>query len=89
LHDDAISTDEKDAKTMVIFMQYEGVAPNNYLDVFKSGSPRKSGGVRIDANPREASPVIQEPLDDFAIREDIAIGGLSKLFAAEAPIPPK
>ena len=83
LHDDAISVDEKDAGTKVVFVQYEGVAPNNYLDVFKSGLDRKRNGVCIPGDPRTATPVIKEPLDDFTIREDIATGGLSRLFAAE------
>lgn len=85
LHDDTISTDEKDGGKKVVFLQYEGVAPNNYLDVFKNGIDRKRDGLRIIADPRSASPVIKEPLDDFTIREDIATGGLSRLFAAETP----
>ena len=85
LHDDAISTDEKDIGKKVVFVQYEGVAPNNYLDVFKSGLDRKRDGVRLPCDPRSSSPVIKEPLDDFTIREDIATGGLSRLFAAAVP----
>lgn len=83
LHDDAISSDEKDFGKKVVFLQYEGVSPNNYLAVFKSGLDRKRDGVRITSDPRTAIPVIQEPLDDFGIREDIATGGLSSLIAAE------
>lgn len=87
LHEDAVSTDEKDESTKVIFVQYEGVSPNNYLAVFKNGLDRKRNGRRVESDPRTASPVIKEPLDDFAIREDIATGGLNKLFAAQPPIP--
>ena len=83
LHEDAISADEKDAGSKVIFVQYEGVSPNNYLAVFKSGIERKSGGVRVSADPRVAAPVIQEPLDDFGIREDIATGALSSVLTPE------
>lgn len=85
LHDDAISTDQKDAGKKVVFLQYEGVAPNNYLDVFKSGLDRKRDGICLPSDPRNATPVIKEPLDDFTIREDIATVGLSRIFAAEVP----
>lgn len=83
LHEDAISADEKDAGRKVIFVQYEGVSPNNYLAVFKSGAERKRGGVRLSTDARTASPVIQEPLDDFGIREDIATAALSTVLTPE------
>lgn len=86
LHEDAISADEKDQGKKVIFVQYEGVSPNNYLAVFKSGAERKREGVRLTTDPRTAPPVIQEPLDDFGIREDIATGALSSVLAPEPTV---
>lgn len=80
LHEDAISSDEKDRGKKVVFVQYEGVSPNNYLAVFKSGIDRKRNGARVVSDPRAASPIIQEPLDDFGIREDIATGTLSSVL---------
>lgn len=86
LHEDAISADEKDAGKKVIFVQYEGVSPNNYLGVFKNGTERKRAGARLPMDTRTASPVIQEPLDDFGIREDIATAALSSVLALEPPL---
>lgn len=83
LHEDSISADEREVGSKVVFVQYEGVSPNNYLAVFKSGADRKRGGIRIAADPRTVSPVIQEPLDDFGIREDIATGALSSVLTPE------
>lgn len=83
LHEDAISADEKDEGKKVIFVQYEGVSPNNYLAVFKNGAERKRAGIRLPTDTRTASPVIQEPLDDFGIREDIATAALSTVLAPE------
>lgn len=83
LHDDAISTDLKDSGAKVIFVQYEGVSPNNYLALFKSGLLRKRDGIVIVTDPRTATPVIKEPLDDFAIREDIAVVGVKDLVSID------
>lgn len=85
LHEDAISADEKDQGRKVLFLQYEGVAPNNYLAVFKSGADRKRDGVRLPSEPLRASPLVQEPLDDFGIREDIATAALSAVLTTTPP----
>jgi len=68
LHDDAISVHEGD-KDKVIFSQYEGVAPNNYLRIYKNGLDRKVKGRVLARKASEAVPLVREALDDFAVRE--------------------
>ncbi len=82
LHSDSISSDDKDEGTKVVFMQYEGVAPSNYLAVFRSGIARKKDGVLVVTDPRIAPPAIQEPLDDFGVREDISVAALTRILGS-------
>lgn len=82
LHGDAISLNAKDASSKVVFLQYEGVAPKNFIRLFRNGLPRKRDGKVMTFSPMTASPVLPSPLDGFSTREQIILKGLQK---AEQP----
>jgi deoxycytidylate deaminase len=79
LHRDAISTHDGDAGEKVLFVQYEGIGPKNYIRLFYNRNDRKRGGKAIEGVAIRARPVIAEPLDDFEVRESIATGSLRRL----------
>jgi deoxycytidylate deaminase len=76
LHNDAISEDPDD-KTHVVFRQYDGVAPMNYLKLFTPVSSRKSNGSFLRSNPKAALPIFRMPLDAPSAYEDKIIADLS------------
>ncbi|MFC3691920.1 anti-phage dCTP deaminase [Chenggangzhangella methanolivorans] len=76
LHDDAISEDPED-RTRVVFRQYDGVAPSNYVKLFKSGAERKRSGKVIRTNPATSVPLFSMPLDSMADYEAKVIADLS------------
>lgn len=79
LHHDAISTDEMQKGKKVVFVQYEGVAPKNMLKLFYGrGNRKKDGKLALPARA-VALPARMEALDDFAAREIMAVGSLSRL----------
>ncbi|MGX9963686.1 anti-phage dCTP deaminase [Roseomonas sp. F4] len=62
LHSDAISEDPE-VKDKVIFRQFEGVAPRNFLRLFRSGSDRKKNGHLYRTLAKQADPVFRIQLD--------------------------
>jgi deoxycytidylate deaminase len=62
LHSDTVTEDVSDSNR-VVFRQYDGVAPRNYLKLFRPSRPRKSGG-KVFREPLESSvPIFRIPLD--------------------------
>lgn len=78
LHGDAI-TEEWDKKaTQVLFRQYDGVAPRNFLDLFRPSGNRKREGRLYREDPRSALPVFRVPLDGFVEYESKVIADLTQ-----------
>jgi len=76
LHHDAI-TEEPDETGKVVFKQYDGVAPHNYLKSFAAARDRKRDGAFIQTDPRSAVPIFKIPLDaqleyEFKVIADLA-----------------
>jgi len=63
LHNDAISEDPLDRKDRVLFRQYDGVAPSNFLKCFNSIRDRKGNGAFVKKASTSATPVFKIPLD--------------------------
>jgi deoxycytidylate deaminase len=77
LHDDAISEMVGD-NDKVIFRQFDGVAPRNYLRMFTPTTERKKNG-RLDRKPRTmALPIFRVALDSQRDYEDKVIADLAK-----------
>ncbi len=69
LHEDTISSDERNSATQVIFRQYEGVAPKNILKLFNSRIERKQSGKVILFDRKRQEPIYRPHLDSFTIYE--------------------
>lgn len=76
LHSDAITEDPED-KTRVVFRQYDGAAPHNYLRLFRPKTERKRNGRLSRPRPAEAVPVFRVPLDSQTDYEAKVIADLS------------
>jgi deoxycytidylate deaminase len=76
LHADSV-TENPDDSTKVVFSQYSGVAPKNYLHLFKPEQPRKKDGSAIKMAPHSAVPVLREVLDARVDYEAKVISDLS------------
>jgi deoxycytidylate deaminase len=73
LHSDAISDDRAKVDTHVLFLQYEGVAPKNFVRLFKSREKRKTNGKLVVRDAPTARLVCRTPLDGFSAREKIVL----------------
>jgi len=62
LHYDAISEDPNEKKK-VVFKQYDGVAPHNYLRSFGATRARKQDGRFVNRSSTTATPIFKIPLD--------------------------
>jgi deoxycytidylate deaminase len=63
LHHDAI-TETPGQSDKVLFRQYDGVAPHNYLKSFSTTRERKGdGGTFINKDPKKSVPIFKIPLD--------------------------
>jgi deoxycytidylate deaminase len=62
LHHDAI-TENGAESNKVLFKQYDGVAPHNYLQCFSANRDRKQNGVYINKPSISAVPIFKIPLD--------------------------
>lgn len=77
LHSDAL-TENPDDRTKVVFRQFDGVAPRNYLRLFQPTSERKENGrVRV-VDHAKAVPVFRMALDSPALYESKVIADLSE-----------
>jgi len=61
LHYDAITENSEPNK--VLFRQYDGVAPHNYLRCFTAARDRKANGVYVNKPSTSAVPIFKIPLD--------------------------
>jgi deoxycytidylate deaminase len=62
LHHDAI-TEDPGQINKVVFKQFDGVAPHNYLKSFGATRPRKEDGRFINRSSTSATPIFKIPLD--------------------------
>lgn len=62
LHNDAVSELRKPG-THVLFRQYDGVAPRNFLRLFRPEGDRKKAGRLYRPAPTSAIPILRIPLD--------------------------
>ena len=76
LHSDAITEDPDDQKR-VVFRQYDGVAPQHYLQLFKSTTERKVSGKFARPPEKTAVPLFRVPLDAPVEYESKVIADLS------------
>jgi deoxycytidylate deaminase len=72
LHSDVIS-ELPDARNMVLFRQFHGVAPTNYIRLFRPKADRKRSGRLFRMPRKEALPIFQVPLDARREYEDKVI----------------
>jgi deoxycytidylate deaminase len=76
LHRDAI-TEDPGSRNKVLFRQFNGVAPSNYLALFRPKGPRKTGGRLVRTARNLALPVFQVPLDARRDYEDKVIADIA------------
>jgi deoxycytidylate deaminase len=77
LHEDAI-TESREEQGKVVFRQFDGVAPDNFLKLFRTPSNRKKNGKIYRTPPIEAVPIFRIPLDAQSQYEDKVIADLSE-----------
>jgi deoxycytidylate deaminase len=77
LHSDAITEDPNERKNKVLFRQYDGVAPRNYLKLFRTSSERKKDTKLSRTSPPAALPLFRKLLDAQSVYEDKVIADLS------------
>ena len=61
-------------------MQYEGVAPQNILRLFRfdpAKRPRKDKGKIVDVDKKTVHPIVSISLDDYSTHEQWVIGKLA------------
>lgn len=77
LHNDAISEDPNNRKRKVLFRQFDGVSPRNYLKFFRSERERKGERGRfLPGNTESALPRLVAPLDAASKYEEFVIASL-------------
>ena len=77
LHEDVI-TELPDSPGMVVFRQFDGVAPRSFMSLFRPEAPRKEQG-RLARVAREfAVPTFRSPLDARRDYEDQVIAELAE-----------
>ncbi|VCU60097.1 deoxycytidylate deaminase-related protein [Tritonibacter mobilis] len=79
LHSDAISEDPEDRDGKVLFQQFDGVAPRNYLKFFRSERERKGDrGKFVEGVTKSALPRLVMPLDAASQYEEFIIASLAE-----------
>ena len=80
LHSDAVSENEADEGSKVLFLQFSGIAPKNILKLFKLPSARltrKSDDGKLQKfDKKAAAPVVAVSLDDYSTHERWVIAEL-------------
>lgn len=76
LHDDVV-TEVPGVKDKVVFRQFDGVAPANYLRLFRVKSPRKFEGILVRPERSTSLPVFRVPLDGQQKYEDKVIADVA------------
>jgi deoxycytidylate deaminase len=77
LHHDSITEDPNDS-TKVVFKQYDGVAPHNYLRSFGATRERKKDGQFVNGSSTTATPIFKIPLDAQLDYESKVIADLAE-----------
>lgn len=77
LHHDAVTEDSED-EGKVVFQQYDGVAPKNYLRLFRPSADRKQSGRLSRPSKKVALPTFRVALDSQADYEAKVIADLSE-----------
>lgn len=77
LHNDAV-TEDSDEEGKVVFQQYDGVAPKNYLRLFRPSADRKQAGRLSRPSKKLALPTFRVALDSQADYEAKVIADLSE-----------
>jgi deoxycytidylate deaminase len=83
LHSDVIS-ELPDARNMVLFRQFHGVAPTNFIKLFRPKGDRKRGGKVYRMPKKESVPIFQVPLDARREYEDKVIDDVVRKEAIPA-----
>jgi len=76
LHSDVIS-ELPDARNMVVFRQFDGVAPRNYIKLFRPSADRKRDGMLVRTPRDRALPIFRVPLDSKRDYEDKVIADVA------------
>lgn len=77
LHADVV-TEIPGKMDMVVFRQFDGIAPRNFIRLFRPTAPRKEGGRLKRAERADAIPIFRVPLDARSHYEDKVIADLAK-----------
>jgi deoxycytidylate deaminase len=77
LHNDAITEDQSEKNKKVLFAQYDGVAPQQFLRLFTPKTERKLKGLFARPDPKTAVPIFRVPLDAPVEYESKVIADLS------------
>jgi deoxycytidylate deaminase len=79
LHSDAISENERDGDSKLVFLQYSGIAPKNILKLFTGSSTRKTDAGNIQrVNKKLSAPIVVVSLDDYTTHEMLVVAELEK-----------
>ncbi|RMH42021.1 MAG: deoxycytidylate deaminase [Gammaproteobacteria bacterium] len=71
LHNDAISTTQDSGNSnKVLFLQYEGVGPRRMTQLFTASQRRKNTSGKVcSMDPKQAKPILAQPIDGFTTHE--------------------
>lgn len=76
LHADVV-TEIPGKVDMVVFRQFDGIAPRNFIRLFRPTASRKEGGRLKRAERADAIPIFRVPLDARSLYEDKVIADLA------------
>ncbi len=72
LHEDQVNFDPKtidpnheDNRNKVLFLPFEGVAPKQYLNIFRSCERKEKDGTKIEYDIKEAIPALKQMMDSY------------------------
>jgi deoxycytidylate deaminase len=77
LHADVV-TEIPGKRKMVIFQQFDGIAPRNFIRLFRPTAPRKEKGRITRVRKVDAMPIFRVPLDARSHYEDKVIADLAQ-----------
>ncbi len=77
LHADVV-TEIPGKLDMVVFRQFDGIAPRNFIRLFKPTAPRKNNGKILRIKRADAIPIFRVPLDARSHYEDKVIADLAQ-----------
>jgi deoxycytidylate deaminase len=77
IDDDGNRVEKPVTQTQVFFQQFDGVAPKNYLKLFRPLAERKENGKRRTDNKASVVPMLSIPLDSPASYESKVVADLA------------